>query len=143
MRVAITRVDPSLALPRYATEGAAGFDFYCRETVEIPAGAIATIPSNVIIAVPDGYVLIVALRSSTPRSKGLIIPNGIGVIDRDYCGPEDEIGIIVYNVGHHQVTVARGERIAQGLLMPVARVEWDEIAAQGASRGGFGSTGSK
>lgn len=143
MRVAITRVDPSLPLPRYATEGAAGFDFYCRETVAVAPGAIATIPSNAIIAVPDGYVLLVALRSSTPRSRGLIIPNGVGVIDRDYCGPDDEIGIMVYNTRQDTVTVERGERIAQGLLIPVQRVEWEERTAQGASRGGFGSTGSK
>jgi dUTP pyrophosphatase len=143
MRVAITRVDPSLPLPGYATEGAAGFDFYCRETVEVAPGAIATIPSNAIIAVPDGYVLFVALRSSTPRTKGLIIPNGVGVVDRDYCGPDDEIGIIVYNLTSQPVTVERGERIAQGLLMPVERVEWDERDANRPSRGGFGSTGSK
>lgn len=143
MRVAITRVDPSLPLPRYATEGAAGFDFYCRETVEVAPGAIAAIPSNAIIAVPDGYVLVVALRSSTPSSQGLIIPNGVGIIDRDYCGPEDEIGILVYNIGRDPVTVERGERIAQGLLLPVGGVEWDEQPTSGPSRGGFGSTGSK
>lgn len=143
MRVPITRVDPSLPLPRYATDGAAGFDFYCRETVEVGPGAVSTIPSNAIIGVPDGHVLIVALRSSTPGTKGLIIPNGIGVIDRDYCGPDDEIRIIVYNIGSDAVTVERGERIAQGLLIPVQRVEWDEAPARGESRGGFGSTGSK
>jgi dUTP pyrophosphatase len=143
MRVAITRLDPSLPLPRYATDGAAGFDFYCRETVIVPAGEMATIPSNVIIAVPDGYVLVVALRSSTPRVKGLIIPNGVGIIDRDYCGPEDEIGILVYNIRDSAVTVERGERVAQGLLLPVERVEWEERDAKGPSRGGFGSTGTR
>ena len=106
-------------------------------------GAIATIPSNVVIAVPDGYVLVVALRSSTPRARGLIIPNGVGVIDRDYSGPDDEIGIIVYNIRRDPVMVERGERIAQGLLLPVHHVEWDEGAADGPSRGGFGSTGSR
>lgn len=143
MRVAITRIDPSLPLPRYTTEGAAGFDFYCRHTVKVAPGEIATIPGNVVISVPDGYVLIVALRSSTPRTRGLIIPNGVGVIDRDYRGPEDEIGIIVYNTRDSAVTVERGERIAQGLLMPVEQVEWDERPTESPSRGGFGSTGTR
>jgi dUTP pyrophosphatase len=143
VRVSITRIDPSLPLPRYATDGAAGFDFYCRQMIEVAPRTVATVPSNVIIAVPEGFVLVVALRSSTPRVKGLIIPNGVGIIDRDYCGPEDEIGILVYNIRNTAVTVARGERIAQGLLMPVERVEWEERAADGPSRGGFGSTGSK
>lgn len=143
MRVAVTRIDPSLPLPRHATEGAAGFDFYCRRMVEVPPGAVATIPSNVIIVVPDGYVLVVALRSSTPRNKGLIIPNGVGIIDRDYCGPDDEIGILVYNIRDTAVKVERGERIAQGLLMPVQQVEWEERNPEGPSRGGFGSTGSR
>jgi dUTP pyrophosphatase len=143
MRVGITRVDPSLPLPYYATEGAAGFDFYCRLPVEVLPGAVATVPSNVIVAVPDGHVLVVTLRSSTARARGLIIPNGVGIIDRDYCGPDDEIGILVYNTGRDAVMVERGERIAQGLLMPVARLEWEERPASGPSRGGFGTTGSK
>jgi dUTP pyrophosphatase len=143
MRVGITRIDPSLPLPRYATEGAAGFDFYCREPVQVGPGALATVPANVIVVVPRGHVLIVALRSSTPRTKGLIIPNGVGVIDPDYCGPEDEIGILVYNTGRESVTVERGERIAQGLIVPAERVEWDERPSQGRSRGGFGSTGAR
>jgi dUTP pyrophosphatase len=143
MRVGITRIDPSLPLPRYATEGAAGFDFYCRETGGVAPGRIAAIPSNVIVAVPEGYVLIVALRSSTPRTKGLIIPNGVGVIDRDYCGPDDEIGILVFNTGDRPVTVERGERVAQGLIIPCAQVEWEERSLRAPSRGGFGSTGTR
>jgi dUTP pyrophosphatase len=143
MRVGITRIDPSLPLPRYATEGAAGFDFYCRVTTEVGPGETARVPSNVIIAVPENHVLVVALRSSTPRSKGLIIPNGIGVIDRDYRGPEDEIGILVHNIRSVPVTVERGERIAQGLLLPVQSVEWEEGPPGVQSRGGFGSTGSR
>ena len=141
MRVGITRVDETLPLPQYATDGAAGFDFYSRERAVIEPGALAAIPGNVIVAVPEGHVLIVALRSSAPLKKGLIIPNGIGVIDRDYCGPEDEVKILVYNTRESAVTVERGERIAQGLIVPLPRVEWDERPAGGLSRGGFGSTG--
>jgi dUTP pyrophosphatase len=108
----------------------------------VEPGEIALIPSNVIICVPDDHVLIVALRSSTPRRKHLIMPNGVGVIDSDYCGPDDEIAIQVWNFGHEAVTVDRGERIAQGLLIPIDRCTWEERPAEGrTNRGGFGSTG--
>lgn len=142
MRVPITRVDPSLPLPHYATEGAAGFDFVCRETTAVAPGAIARIPANVIVCVPAGHVLVVALRSGTPARKGLLSPGGIGVIDPDYCGPDDEIQIQVFNFTSELVVVERGERIAQGILMPTVACEWQESQPISAtSRGGFGSTG--
>lgn len=142
MRVAITRIDPSLPLPRYAADGAAGFDLVCRVGVTVEARSIARIPANVIVNVPEGFVLVVALRSGTPQRKGLLLPGGIGVIDPGYCGPQDEIQIQVYNFTDGPVTVERGERIAQGVLMPTIRCEWDETQVlKEASRGGFGSTG--
>ena len=142
MRVAITRIDPQLPLPQYASGGAAAFDFLCRVRTDVQAGSLARIPANVVICVPKDQVLIVTLRSGTPSRKGLLSPGGIGVIDPDYCGPEDEIQIQVYNFTDRLVTVERGERIAQGLLVPVARCEWDESQPLTEnSRGGFGSTG--
>lgn len=108
----------------------------------IESGEIALIPSNVVVEVPVDHVLLVSLRSSTPRSKGLLIPHGVGVIDEDYCGPEDEVRLQVYNFTQRSVTVARGERIAQGMLVPISRASWiigDPISRE--SRGGFGSTG--
>jgi dUTP pyrophosphatase len=142
MRVAITRVDPSLPLPHYATEGAAGFDFLCRVGMSIEPRSIARIPANVVVCVPQGHVLMVALRSGTPARKGLLFPGGIGVIDPDYCGPGDEIQIQVYNFTDEPVVVERGERIAQGILVPTVTCEWDEVSELSErSRGGFGSTG--
>jgi len=140
VRLDITRVDRSLPLPSYGTPGSAGFDFYAREEVTIPAGTLGYIPSNSIIGVPRGHVLMVALRSSTPGKKGLLSPHGVGIIDQDYCGPEDEIKIEVYNFTDGPCTVHRGERIAQGLLLPVVKCEWEEREASATSRGGFGST---
>jgi dUTP pyrophosphatase len=103
---------------------------------------MARIPANVIVCVPKDHVLIVALRSGTPGRKGLLSPGGIGVIDPDYCGPNDEIQIQVYNFTSKTVVVERGERIAQGLLLPTVACEWDETEDFAeTSRGGFGSTG--
>ena len=83
-----------------------------------------------------------AERSSLPLKKGLVVANAVGVIDRDYCGPADEVKVQVMNVGDAPVTIERGERIAQGLILPVTRVQFEEVEAIAAeSRGGFGSTG--
>lgn len=142
MQIPITQIDRSLPLPGYATEGATGFDLYCRVETVIPPGQIARIPANVIIAVPAGYTLIVALRSGVPSRSGLLMPNGVGIIDQDYCGPDDEIEIQVYNFTAHPVTVRRGDRVAQGLIFPAPRVSWAEGSPmRHQSRSGFGSTG--
>jgi dUTP pyrophosphatase len=141
LRVAIKRIDKGLPLPVYATAGSVGFDLLCRETVEILPRQIELIPGNVIVRIPFGYFLMLTLRSSTPRRKGLLIPNGVGIIDRDYAGEGDELKVQVLNFGDEAVEVKRGERIAQGLFIPVVHVQWDEIEEVGQGRGGFGSTG--
>ncbi len=87
-------------------------------------------------------MLLLTMRSSTPRRKGLLVPHGVGIIDQDYCGEGDELMIQVYNFREEAITVQRGERIAQGMFVPVLHVEWDEVDSVGKGRGGFGSTGS-
>jgi len=141
LRVAIKRIDRGLPLPVYATAGSVGFDLLCRETVEVLPRQIVLIPGNVIVRIPAGYFLLLTLRSSTPRRKSLLIPNGVGIIDQDYAGEGDELQVQVLNFGDEAVEVRRGERIAQGLFVPVVRVQWDEIEEVGQGRGGFGSTG--
>ncbi len=141
LRVAIKRVDKGLPLPVYATAGSVGFDLLCRETVEILPRQIELIPGNVIVRIPAGYFLMLTLRSSTPRRKSLLIPNGVGIIDQDYSGEGDELKVQVLNFSDEAVEVKRGERIAQGLFIPVVHVQWDEIEEVGQGRGGFGSTG--
>ena len=119
-----------------------GFDLLCREGTIVPAGEVRLIPANVIVAVPPGAMLMIAARSSLPLKKGLMIPNGVGIVDRDYRGPEDEIRVQVYNFTGRPVEVVRGERLAQGIFVNVARAEWMEVdEMSGESRGGFGSTG--
>lgn len=142
MKVKIKRIDPTLPLPKYETDGAVGFDLLAREDTVIHAQSIGLIPSNVIVEVPKGYMLMVASRSSTPRKKGLLKPHGIGIIDHDYCGPEDEILIQMYNFTSQEVMVKRGEKIAQGVFVRVDSCEWDERdEMEKPTRGGFGSTG--
>ncbi len=142
MKVRIKRVDPSLPLPKHETTGSVGFDLVCREAAAVPPGEIRLIPANVIVEVPQGYMLMVAARSSLPLKRGLMISNGVGVIDQDYHGPEDEIRVQVYNFTEHPVEVDRGDRLAQGILVRVAQVAWQEVQEMDQdTRGGFGSTG--
>ncbi|MEK9133036.1 MAG: dUTP diphosphatase [Patescibacteria group bacterium] len=142
MKVKIQRVDKALSLPKYETAGSVGFDFVARENTTIAPKAIALVPGNVVVEVPANYMLVVSLRSSTPRKKGLLMPHGIGVIDHDYCGSQDEIKIQVYNFTDQPVTVLRGEKVAQGIFVHIDKFEWEEVAQiREKSRGGFGSTG--
>ncbi len=141
LQVTIKRIDKDLPLPMYATQGSVGFDLYCREETEIAPRCIELIPANVIVQIPPGYMLMLTMRSSTPRRKGLLIPNGVGIIDQDYCGEGDELRVQVLNFREEAVTVKRGERIAQGIFIPIARVTWNEADEMGSGRGGFGSTG--
>ena len=145
MQIKIKRIDSHLPLPGYQTPGSVAFDLYARESVVIPPWKPTIIPANVIIEVPAGYFLMLASRSSTPIKKNLMVANGIGVIDQDYHGDKDEIGIQVLNFSQEDVTIEKGERIAQALLVKIAKViEFEEVESiKKESRGGFGSTGRK
>ena len=142
MKVKIYRLDKELSLPIYETPGSVGFDLLAREDTEIPAGEIKLIPGNVIVETPPGYALLVTSRSSTPRKKGLTQPHGLGIIDQDYCGAEDEIKIQVHNFTNANVKVERGEKIAQGIFVRCEQANFEEIEkVENKTRGGFGSTG--
>jgi dUTP pyrophosphatase len=105
-------------------------------------GEVSLVPTGLVIEVPEGHLLGVFARSSTPLKRGLIVANGVGVVDPDYCGAKDEIKIEVFNFTATPVAVARGDRLAQGIFLPFARAEWREGPAPDApTRGGFGSTG--
>lgn len=141
MVVKITRVDKSLPLPKYHTKGSVGLDLLARVTTKIPPKSFGRIPANIIIQTPPGFMFIITLRSSTPKKFGLLAPHGIGIGDEDFSGEKDEYKILVYNFTDLDVTVKRGERIAQGIFVPVEKVEWEEVnLKKRKSRGGFGST---
>ena len=142
MRLKIKRLDPGVGLPEPATAGAAAFDLASAVAIEIPPRSIRLVGTGLVIAVPDGYFLGIFARSSTPLKRGLMVANGVGVIDADYCGPADEIKIQVLNVTDAPVLVQRGDRLAQGIVLPAPRIEWQEVVEmQVPTRGGFGSTG--
>lgn len=142
MKVKIKRIDPTLPLPKYETQGAVAIDLYSRIDTEVPPKHLEFIPSNVIIEIPRGYMFLVVPRSSTPKKLGLSIPHGIGTIDQDFCGPEDEIKMQVYNFTDHTVKITKGQRICQGVFVRIDKMEWEEIKdIPHKTRGAFGSTG--
>ena len=142
MRLKIKRLQAAVGLPEAATAGAAGFDLAAAADIEIPPRSIRLVGTGLVIAVPNGYFLGIFARSSTPLKRGLMVANGVGVIDADYCGPDDEIKIQVLNITDAPVTVARGDRLAQGIVLACPRVEWEEVTEMTVpTRGGFGSTG--
>src|SRR5215213_5807389 len=108
MILKIKRLQPAVGLPETATGRSAGFDLAASVDIEIPAHSIRLVGTGLVIAVPDGYFLGIFARSSTPLKRGLMVANGVGVIDADYCGPADEIKIQVINVTDAPVKVTRG-----------------------------------
>ncbi|AHJ64527.1 Deoxyuridine 5'-triphosphate nucleotidohydrolase [Granulibacter bethesdensis CGDNIH4] len=132
-----------LSLPAYATPGAAGMDLLAAvtESVTIPPGGRALIPTGLRMALPPGHELQIRPRSGLALKHGITLPNTPGTIDEDYRG---EVGIIVLNTGTEPFIVERGMRIAQGVLAPVIRGTFqtvDSLDDTERGTGGFGSTG--
>jgi dUTP pyrophosphatase len=142
LKVRIHRLHPDAVIPKYQTEGSAAFDLAAAELVAVAPGEVRLVPTGLVIEVPAGMFLGIFARSSTPLKRGLMVANGVGVVDSDYCGPEDEVKIAVVNVTPTPVTIEPGDRIAQGILLPAPRVTWEEVdRVRSSSRGGFGATG--
>ena len=143
--VAVTRLPhgADLPLPRYETAESAGLDLLAAvaEDATLPPGGRALIPSGLSIALPAGYEAQVRPRSGLALRDGVTVLNSPGTVDADYRG---EVGVILINHGAEDFIVTRGMRIAQMVVAPVTRLEWDVVeslpeTARGA--GGFGSTG--
>ncbi|VVS99598.1 dUTP diphosphatase [Erythrobacter sp. EC-HK427] len=130
-----------LALPAYATDGAAGMDVLAAEDVTLTPGMRYPVATGFALAIPAGYEVQVRPRSGLALKHGITLPNTPGTIDSDYRG---ELKVILINLGDADFVIARGDRIAQLVLAPVTLARWDEVAeldetARGS--GGFGSTG--
>src|SRR5205085_7263808 len=91
LSVRIRRLASSVSLPEYQSPGAAGFDLAASEDVSVQPGAVALVPTGLVVETPRGYFLGIFARSSTPLKRGLMVANGVGVVDADYCGQRDEV----------------------------------------------------
>lgn len=142
MKVKFHKLREDVDVPRYHTDGSVAFDLAAAEDVSIQAGEVVLVPTGLVIETPKDFALVVVSRSSLPRKKGLTLPHGIGIIDQDYCGPEDEIKLQVRNFTDKVVDIQKGERICQAMFVRIEQVEWEETKNphKQDSRGGFGST---
>jgi dUTP pyrophosphatase len=132
-----------LPLPAYATPGAAGLDLAAAvpRARRLAPGERALVPTGFRIALPPGYEAQVRARSGLALEHGIVLPNAPGTIDSDYRG---ELQVMLWNAGRDPFTIRRGDRIAQLVVAPVARVGWQEAARLRATRrgaGGFGHSG--
>jgi dUTP pyrophosphatase len=142
MRLRIRRLNPTIPLPAYGTGESAGFDLAAAHDAIIAPGQIALVRTGLVIEVPAGHFLGIFARSSTPLKRGLLVANGVGIVDPDYSGPADEIMIQLLNVGSADAQIRRGDRLAQGVVLPAPRVTFEEVSEiRAATRGGFGSSG--
>lgn len=137
MEVKIKKLDSEAITPTYGSEGAAAFDLYALEDTSVFMPTL--IPTGISMEVPKGYVLLVAPRSSIGLKTTLRMPHSVGVIDSDYRG---EIKVMYESM--EPMVVKKGERIAQGMIIPVAKVDFEEVrelSSTDRGDGGFGSTG--
>jgi dUTP pyrophosphatase len=142
MKIPLLKLDPDLPTPRRAHDDDAGLDLHARHNTTLAPGAWASVATGVAVAIPEGHVGLVAPRSGLALRHGIGVVNAPGVVDAGYRG---EIRAILINHGPVPVTVVRGERIAQLVVVPFATVDLEEVAELPPSirgDGGFGSTGS-
>ena len=137
------KIGTEIPLPYYATAGAAAMDLHAciDEPVTIPAGGRVRIPTGLAVAIPEGHVGILAVRSSMGVKHGVTLTNGIGVIDSDYRGP---LGVGLFNTTDQPYEVCPCDRIAQLMIVPVVcpTLEMvEELSETARGEGGFGSTG--
>ena len=141
----VNKITEDIKLPERSTLNSAGYDFFAIEDVTLPAKKLTRVMTGVKCELMPNQVLILANRSSNPSKKGLILANGIGIIDADYYGNPDndgEIGFEFYNILDEDVVIKKGEKLGQGIIMKFDKTEDDYISNPYKTRvGGFGSTG--
>ena len=143
MEIKIARIRDDVELPKYVPESAACFDLQAAVEVTIEPGQYCPIPSGLVVHVPPGYLFAIAPRSSAPK-HGLSMPHSFGIVDPTYCGPEDEVLILLENRTDKPVHIEKGQRVAQGFFVAAPHIVWNEVDRSELapiSRGGFGSTG--
>ena len=133
---------PYRRLPERSTGNSAGYDFYVPEDTICKSHQITLVKTGIKAKFPNDEALLLFNRSSNPKKKGLIILNGVGVVDADYYENPDndgEIGGLFYNMLDEDVVLKAGEKMMQGIFVKYGIIDNDN--AEGERTGGFGSTG--
>ena len=142
MKARIKLLTDTARVPTYATDGSAAFDIYADISINIDSDDLKIISTGIAVEVPENHVMLIYSRSGHGFRYGLRLSNCTGVIDSDYRG---EIKVaMTLDMPDGYVRIKPGDRIAQGMIVPVERVEFevtDELTKTDRGNGGFGSTG--
>ena len=143
VKVLVKKLDPAVQIPSYKTNGASGMDLmaFIKEPIKLAAKKSCLIPTGISLAMSDDYEIQIRPRSGLAAKNNISVLNTPGTIDSNYRG---EIKIILFNHGSSEFVINNGDRIAQMILMPVNKMDLEEVenlpdTLRG--KGGFGSTG--
>ncbi|MGI6787182.1 MAG: dUTP diphosphatase [Acholeplasmataceae bacterium] len=137
-------LDKEIKIPERATKNSAGYDLSSAEDVLIKPKEIVLIKTGLKVSIPEGEVLLVFPRSSLAMKRGLMMSNGVGVVDSDYYNNPNNEGhlmIPLYNFTDQEVLVKKGERVSQGIFVKYGITIDDEVSNNNHRTGGFGSSG--
>ena len=143
VKVLVKKLNPKIQLPSYKTEGSSGMDLmaFIEDQIKITPNSSALIPTGISVAIPNDVEIQIRPRSGLAAKSNISVLNTPGTIDSDYRG---EIKVILFNHGLKEFIVNNKDRVAQMILMPVLKVDFEEVdnlpeTVRGS--GGFGSTG--
>ena len=143
IKVLVKKLDPSVKLPSYKTNGASGMDLmaFINKSIELKPRESCLVPTGLSVAFPDEYEIQIRPRSGLAAKNNISVLNTPGTIDSDYRG---EIKVILFNHGKKNFKISNNDRIAQMILTPVIKMdleETNELPESMRGEGGFGSTG--
>jgi len=143
VKVLVKKLNSKVKLPSYKTEGSSGMDLiaFVDKPIEIKPNNSALIPTGLSIAIPEDFEVQIRPRSGLAAKSNISVLNTPGTIDSDYRG---ELKVILFNHGNKNFVVKNNERIAQMVLTPIFKIDFEEVdnlpdTVRGS--GGFGSTG--
>ena len=143
VKVLIKKLNQSVQLPSYKTRGASGMDLmaFIEKPINLEPGKSCLVPTGLSVAFSDEYEIQIRPRSGLAAKNNISVLNTPGTIDSDYRG---EIKVIIYNHGNKDFVINSGDRIAQMVLSPIVKIEFEEtdnLPETVRGEGGFGSTG--
>ena len=143
VKVLVKKLDPKVQLPSYKTQGSSGMDLmaFIKDPIKIAPNTSALIPTGISVAIPNDVEIQIRPRSGLAAKSSISVLNTPGTIDSDYRG---ELKVILFNHSKEEFVVRNNDRIAQIVLMPVLKIDFEEVdnlpdTLRGS--GGFGSTG--
>ena len=143
VKVLIKKLDPAVKIPSYKTSGASGMDLmaFIKESIKLAPKKSCLVPTGISVAMSNEFEIQIRPRSGLAAKKNISVLNTPGTIDSDYRG---EIKIILFNHGDDEFIIKNKDRIAQMVLVPINKINFEEVENLPSSirgKGGFGSTG--